>query len=134
MVGEQGDPDADAGVQRDVLQGERLGQGRAQLDGDIGGLVVAGVLEQYRELVPAQACQHVAVAQVLAQAGAHLDQQLVPGVVAQAVIDFLELVQVEHQQGVAAALRFRQARVPLGVQGPPVRQPGQLVGGCRQPA
>ena len=29
VVGEQGDPDADAAVQRDVLQGERLSQGGA---------------------------------------------------------------------------------------------------------
>jgi len=47
-------------VQRDVLQRERLGQRRAQLGGDIDGLVMAGVLEQDRELVPAQACQRVA--------------------------------------------------------------------------
>jgi hypothetical protein len=53
---------------------------------------------------------------------------------AQAVIDLLELVQVQHQQSLAPMLWLCQTRVALGIQRPPVRQPGQLVGGGGQPA
>ena len=121
-------------MQRDVLQIEGLGQRRTHLDGDTHGLVEAGVLQQDRELVAAQACQQVAGTHLLAQAGAHLSQQQVPCVVAQAVIDLFELVQVQHQQGLAPALRVGQARPPLGVQDPPVRKPRQVVGSGGQSA
>ena len=127
--GKQGDADADRAVDRDVLQGERLGQRSAQLDRDSGGLVVVGVAEQDRELIAAQAHQQVPVPQVLAQAGADLDQQLVPHVMAQAVVDLLEPVQVQHQQRLASMLRVRNPRTGLDVKGPPVRQARQVVGG-----
>src|SRR5674476_1245759 len=98
IAGEQGDPDADTAVQRHVLQGERLVHGRAQLDGHLDGLLLAGVIEQHRELVPTQACQHVCVAQVRAEAPSYLDQELVARAMAQAVLNLLELVQDYHQQ------------------------------------
>ena len=56
VVGEQRDPDAGMAVESHVMKGERLAKRRAQLDGDLHGLVVAGVIEHHRELVAAQAC------------------------------------------------------------------------------
>jgi len=52
----------------------------------------------------------------------------------QAVVHFLELIQVQHQQGLASVTWFGQARARLGKQGPPVRQPRELVGGGGQKA
>jgi len=48
-------------VDRDVLKVEGVGQGGAQLDRDGRGLLFAGVQEQNRELVPAQAYEQVTV-------------------------------------------------------------------------
>jgi hypothetical protein len=97
-------------VQRDVSRANGSSRAARNLTATLHGLVVAGVLEQDRELVAAQAGQQVPGAQVLAQPGTHLDQQLVPGVMAQAVVDLLELVQVQHQQGLALPRWFGQAR------------------------
>ncbi len=85
------------------------------------GLVRPGIVEQYRELIAAQAGQQVVAAQALLQPGTHLDQQLVPGTMTKAVVDFLEPVQVQHQQCLATAPWLGQASMPLGIQGPPVR-------------
>ena len=93
------------------------------------GLLVAGVFEQDRELVTAQARQQVPGAHLPAQPGAHLDQKLVPGVVAQAVVDLLELVKVQHQQRPAPPGRLDQPRRGVGVQPTPVGQAGQGVMG-----
>ena len=60
--------------------------------------------QQHRELVAAQAGQHLAGAvQVLAQPVGHQLEQGVTGVVAEAVVDLLEPVQVEQQQRAGAA-------------------------------
>ena len=129
VAGEQCDPNAHTGVDGDVLQGERLSQRRAQLARDSGGLLMARAIEQDRELVAAQAHQQVAGPQVLAQAGADLYQQHVACLVAEAVVDLLEPVQVQQQQRLAPRLGVRHPRACLGVQGPAVRQAGQVVGG-----
>jgi hypothetical protein len=89
-------PIAGAAVQGVVVQCERLGQRRAQLDGDIDGFVAAGIGQQHRELVATQARPLVASPQPLIQAGADLDQQQVPGVVAQTVIDLALLERVRR--------------------------------------
>ena len=128
VVGEQGDADADVALQGDALQGERLGHHRAQLFGDFDGQVVVGVLEEDRELIPAQAGQQVTGPQLLGQAGSDLDQESVPDVVAQAVVDLLELVQVQQQQRLTVDPRCREPDGHIGVQSPPVRQAGQVVG------
>ena len=127
VVGEQGDTDADGRVQSDVLQGEWLVQGRLQPDGAVHRLVAARIIDQDRELVAAEAGEQLSVAQVLAQSGTHPDQKLVPDVMAQAVVDLLELVKVQQQQGLASPLRG-DARLPLGGESQPVRQPSQLIG------
>ena len=114
--------------QRDALERERHGQGRAQRTGERDRPVVVGIVEQDRELVAAQPGQQVTGVQLLGQAGPDLDQQPVPGVVAEAVVDLLEPVQVQHQQGTSLALGQRQAGRDVGVERAPVGQPGQRVG------
>ena len=70
----------------------------------------------------------------LAQPGTHLREQQVARAMAKAVVHILEPVEVQHQERLATARRIDQAGVPLGVEGPPVRQPGQLVGGSSHEA
>ena len=66
---------------------------------DRGRLGVVGVLDHDRELVAAQAGDHVLGPQARAQARGDRDQQLVAGGVAEAVVDRLEVVEVDEQHG-----------------------------------
>ena len=81
------------------------------------------------ELVAAQACQQVGVAQYAAHALGHLAQQRVAAGVAEGIVDLLEVVQVDQVQeqqlvmALAAGGHVHQAPIEFGA----VRQAGQGV-------
>ena len=66
-------------------------------DRDRRDLGVVVVLDHHRELVAAEARDHVLGAQARAQARSDRHQQLVAGGVAEAVVDRLEVVEVDEQ-------------------------------------
>ena len=70
-----------------------------------GVRLVPHALAEHRELVAAEAGDHVLRAQHGAQARADRAQQLVAGVVAERVVEHLQVVDVEEEQREAAALR-----------------------------
>ena len=110
VLGEDGDADARADVQRDP--GERVGapERRAQPGGRHRGRLGVGVLDQHAELVAAQAGDDVAGAHRRAQPRADAAQQLVADVVAERVVELLELVEVDHRAARTAARRRRRPR------------------------
>jgi len=62
------------------------------------GLVLAGpALQQHGELVAAEPCRGVAVAEAAHQPLGHLAEHAVAGLVAQRVVDDLEVVDVDEQ-------------------------------------
>ena len=93
----------------------------------LGGLLEP--LQQHRELVPAQAGQHVAIAQDPADPVSHLDQEFVARLVTERVVDHLEPVEVEEDH-------TDNATVPTGLthhppegihEGHPIGRSGQVV-------
>jgi hypothetical protein len=80
--------------------------------------------KQHRELVAAQACQHVAVAQARLQALGDAHDLLVARAVAQRVVEVLEVVRVEHQHRAARAitLHVRRVAVELALEAAAVQQ------------
>ena len=122
--------DADADLERHVVDRERLAEGFDDPLGDAaGGWHVGRAGQQDGELVAAQTRHRVRLAQRLAQARADQLEQAVPDQVAERVVDFLEAVEIEQQH------RHRLVRTPRRVdrlrdavveQGP-VRQAGQGV-------
>ncbi|PSK62574.1 hypothetical protein B0E53_05523 [Micromonospora sp. MH33] len=136
VLGEEGDADGAAHVQRQAVQRHRLGERRHHPVGPLAGLVGAGEPGyDDGELVAAEPRHQVLLADHLDQPGAHLDQQPVPHRVPERVVDVLEPVEVEQQQG-QVGVRLA-AGGPLGVQvhllghlgeqGLAVGQPGQRV-------
>ena len=106
MRGEERDADAGVDVDADAADREGVLERRAQPQpGGARRRLVAG-LEDDRELVAAEPCERVVVAQQLLQARADLAQHLVAGVVAERVVELLEAVEVDQQQ--------RQLGVVLG--------------------
>jgi hypothetical protein len=92
-------------------------------------LVVAGVLDEHGELVPAEAGHGVAGPHAGVEPLGHLDQEPVAGGVAQAVVDLLEAVQVQEQHGHRGCFPpapFEGVVDPVLEQGP-VGQRGQVV-------
>ena len=79
---------------------------------------------------PSRASRSSVAVQASAQpARRRQQQQVVAGVVPEAVVDLLEPVQVQQQQRAARAVVGEPAAaLRLLVEGPPVAQPGQLVG------
>ena len=74
-----------------------------------GRLGVVAVLDHHRELVAAEARDHVLGAQARAQPRGDRHQQLVAGGVAEAVVDGLEVVEVDEQH--------RELAAPVGDRG-----------------
>ena len=74
------------------------------------GLVAPALGQQHRELVAAEAGEHVGVAQPRAQRLRDARDQLVAGAVAERVVDRLEVVEVEHQRRAARAVALDLAR------------------------
>jgi hypothetical protein len=70
------------------------------------GEVGAAVLEEHRELVAADAREHLAVAQARLHHGCDAAQQLVAGEMAERIVDAVEEVEVDVEQRVRAALRL----------------------------
>ncbi len=81
------------------------------------------------ELIPAEARDHILVANRRLQASRDLHEQLVADVVAQGVVDVLEAVQVDQQdgQGLARLQRCVQHVLELGAQAEPVLQPRERI-------
>ena len=127
--GSCGDPDAGRDV--DLLRAELEGKEQGRLDALGEGRRVRSVrrvLDQDRELVPAEPGHGVAGAYLSAKAAGHLHEELVPAAVSQGVVDLLEPVEVEEQHGDAVV----RAPSREGVSEPvpeesPVGQPRQRV-------
>ena len=90
-------PDAGAGPDRPVADGDRALQLLQRPLGDPQRVVLGGVGHQDREFVAAEPGDRVGLPHHAGQPAGHLDQDLVAGAVPEAVVDGLELVQVEHQ-------------------------------------
>ena len=88
-----------------------------------------GVGQDQRELVAADAGEHVAVAEDAAQCLADAREQLVAGCVPERVVDLLEPVEVEQQQRSGAPVPARPADLALELllEAPAAEQPGQCV-------
>ncbi len=125
-----GDPYAGGDEVLGPLHRVGLGEGGGDPVGDRHGLVLVGeAVDQDAELVPAEAGDDVARAQVGAQPRRDRPQQRVAGVVTHAVVDQLEVVEVEEEDadrrpgGRGAPQRVAQ-RVD---EAEPVGEPGQRV-------
>ena len=92
---QRGDPDRGGGHGAEPLLEPH--RGRAQL-------ARAGLGQQHRELVAAEAAEHVGRAQAGGERPRHLAQQVVAGGVAAGVVDGLEVVEVDHDQAERAAV------------------------------
>nr|WP_281533998.1 hypothetical protein [Cryobacterium breve] len=125
VLGAQGDPDARARLQRDAFERVRCREGGLHLDRDHFGVFPAGIAEEDREFVAAEAHEEVVHAELGADPQAHLHEEHVADVVPETVVDLFEPVQVQKEQGVVAA--EGQPGGHLGVEGPPVRQPGEVI-------
>ena len=92
------------------------------------GAVVQAV-EQHRELVAAEAGEHVVAAHDRLHPVRDLDEEGVAGAVAEGVVDELEVVEVEvqHADHRAVATRRRHRSLELIAERGPIRQAGQLV-------
>ena len=108
------DAEARAHDQLLLVQPQRLGEGLDDAFGGVRGLLEAlHVLQEDRELIPAEAGRRVACANARFESLGHVEQHLVAGGVAEAVVDRLEVVEVEedHGQALVVAARARD-RVP----------------------
>jgi hypothetical protein len=119
------DPDTRARLQRDTFERVRYREGRLQGHRDALGLLPAGIAEEDRELVAAEPHEEVVRAEPGPEQAAHLHEEYITDVVPEAVVDLLEPVQVQQEKRVAAA--ECQPGRHFGVEGTPVRQPGQVV-------
>ena len=109
---------------------QRVPGDRGDDGGDRGpGLVQRGRQAEH-ELVPAVPGEPVALLAPLPQHPADHPEHLVADRVAVPVVDHLEPVDVEHGQAqrLAGGLHGRHQRGQLGVERPPVGQPGERVG------
>ena len=93
------------------------GSPRSSSAATVRALALVGLGEQHRELVAAEAGEHVGLAQAAAQQLGDAAQELVAGAVAERVVDVLEVVEVEHQDGAAGAVALRVG--DLGGRAPP---------------
>ena len=130
--GGDGDPDAGGNGNFAAVDHER----RAQRSGDPVGdphrfLVVAELLTDKDELVPAEAGRGVGAAQLRGEPATHLHEQVVSGGVPQAVVDELEVVQVQeqHRHMGLMALGSLEGEGETVQQQVPVGQAGE--GSCR---
>ena len=100
-----------------------------QLVGDQPRMGRLGLWQQHRELVPAQARQHVRVAQLGRQRLGDPDDELVAGGVAEAVVDVFEVVEVDEQQRAArvVAAHVRELVLERALEAAAVEQPGERV-------
>ena len=103
-----------------------------RLDGLFG---VSQTAEENGELVPAQASQHVTLAQEPTNALGHLYQELVSGLVTQRIVDHLETIEIEeHDTDHAVAPTDLGSGVGQGIdEGDPVRRSGEIVAKCDLP-
>ncbi len=130
VLGVHGDADAGADGDLVALVGGAAGHVRHHAGRDAaGGGGVAHLGEEDGELVAAEPCHQVRLADALLQRCGDLLQQGVAGVVAQGVVDGLEAVQVdiEHRQRLSVAPRQGDALVAVLGEEAPVRQARQGV-------
>jgi hypothetical protein len=99
--------------------------------GALVGRLPGGTRQEDGELVATQAEQQVPGAQRRPQAVAQSAQEVVARVVTEPVVDGLEPVEVEHDQGDPTSAADQD--VHLRLEGPAVRQPGEVVGGRLAP-
>ncbi len=97
--------------------------------GDDPGFLDVRAREDDRELVAAQAGQHVALAHAAAQDPGNFADQPVASRVAATVVDLLEVVEVEHQHRPGAALAVAAGHLAAQVllEAAAVLQPGQRI-------
>ena len=97
--------------------------------GDRVGLLRRRLGQQDRELVAAEAGEHVGLAQAAAQRVGDAHDQLVAGRVAERVVDRLEVVEVEHDRRAlrAVALDVGDVALELALERAAVEQAGQRV-------
>ncbi|HTW42912.1 MAG TPA: hypothetical protein VMD79_11410 [Solirubrobacteraceae bacterium] len=121
---------AEAGGDRHGLLGELVAHGAAQTLGEHERLILAGVGEDQRELLTADARSGVDLALVRAEHARDAPQGGVADLGAGAVVDFLEMVQVadEHRQLAAAAPGAFELEVEQLAKAPPVGQSRQRIG------
>ena len=129
-AGRVGGEEADAGAQRHLLAGHRVRPPDCflRLLRPLSGLLAGGIVQQYRELVTAEAGQGGTGRRDGEQPVRDLHQHLVTDRVADGVVDVLEPVQVEQGQGVAVGAGGAGQRPlhPLS-EHDPVGQSGQWV-------
>ena len=129
--------EADADARRDAMmvapEGERSLEGLEDLGREpVGVLRVGNLLEDDRELVPAEARDGVALAHARRQARSDVLEDLVTDRVPKGVVDGLEAVEIDEQQREQPLLTAggRQRLAQTIEQQPAVREPGQpVVGG-----
>ena len=113
--------------ERDALDGG------ADALGDAGGAAGIGIRQEDAELLAAHAPDQVDVAHGLAQGARDEHQRLVAAVVAEAVVDVLEMVDVDDEQRPLgrrlALLHALEIALHHGVEGAPVEQRGERIGG-----
>ena len=97
--------------------------------GDAVGLLGRRLGQQDRELVAAEAGEHVGLAQAAAQRVGDAHDQLVAGGVAERVVDRLEVVEVEHDRRALrpVALDVGDVALELALERAAVEQPGERV-------
>ncbi len=130
VLREERDADAGVDVQRKPVDRERVLESFEDLVGDHHGAgCVRHAGQQDRELVAAQSCDRVAVAEQRLQPGPDHLQQHVAGVVPQRVVDLLETVEVDdhHAHRFAVAPRRQDRLADPILEEPAVRQAGQRV-------
>ena len=123
--------DADAGLDPDLLTGDREGwcQGQQEPLGYLVDLGLAGeAVQQDAELVTAQARRRVFGPQAAQNPVGDRDEQAVTALVTEQVVDLLEAVQVAVQDGYhpSAGPAIQRVGQPVGEHGAVV-QPGQGV-------
>ena len=131
VLGEQRDAQARGDAPRVARPGEHrlAADGVEHARGDGLRLGAAALGQQHGELVPAQARQHVGVAQPPAQGVRDVHDQLVADAVPERVVDRLEVVEVEHDRGAAraVALDLGDVALQLALERAAVEQPGERV-------
>jgi hypothetical protein len=124
----QCDADAHIGLEGNAFESERHSQGGPELDGDRNGVCVVGVIQQNRELVTAEPGKQRVGVELGPEPAPDLDQQPVADIVPEAVVYLLEPVEVQEQQGEGLTVRRSQQTGDVGIERPPVRQAGEVVG------